>query len=746
MATGIGKNGRSGRSKPGRGAQGGGNGDASAGAGPASEVRGGRNTTIEVEAFEAEAHSKGEDGFGLDDDPLQPEDLLDDPEATGGEDSDPFHQRTAVFDKGEFLGELSDLEDRPPDTRAAVNAEAGLAPRGFRLIVVKGAELGVEWAFKQAEIVIGRDDDCALVLTDIAVSRRHARIVQEDAQFVLHDLGSGNGTFLNGLSIDVKPLSSGDEITIGERTLRFVELNDAPATAAAFPARETGNGEASAAGSAKSRARGEDAKPGSKVGSGQRPGALGASGAASGLGAGLGSIVPGSGDGQGASASAARSADGSLAPEALAALVEAGSGLEADLGPPRGAALRSVLMLLGTFVLVGAVGFSIWRFVEGRQAEARLAEASHRARVEFLQAIELVKVRRFGDAALLLARVRSVQPDYDRAKEYLTHCESELKVWKALESARTLEQGGRLSEALRAVEAIAADSAYADDVAEIRERILRDQVASMLTEARLRFQTADTEGAESLVERALEKVPSHEGARALKRAIAKEVKLKARSRARKLGPPPLPRALESARALYLRGKRAAAMDAARAVGTPAASTFAEQVARVDVLLSRAAAGSAKKDAASILDVVPEAIDLDQKLGGGGGVVRGELIRHYVNGLYLRGVEAYYQEDYAEAFDRFSQVLRYQPDQKFAETWIADLSSKAKELYWQGFAMKDSDRSQAEALFQRVRSMTEPTNPYYKLASRWLVAAPEDAASKPISPRMEGQGAEDGERP
>ena len=60
-------------------------------------------------------------------------------------------------------------------------------------------------------------------------------------------------------------------------------------------------------------------------------------------------------------------------------------------------------------------------------------------------------------------------------------------------------------------------------------------------------------------------------------------------------------------------------------------------------------------------------------------------------------------------------------------------------------MKDSDRSQA-GLFQRVRSMTEPTNPYYKLASRWLVAAPEGRSFKPISPRMEGQGAEDGERP
>ena len=190
--------------------------------------RPGRNTTFSVEAYESEP--------GVD--PLRPGDLLDS-EVTGGAATvdpniDGFHQPTAMFDKGQFLGELADLEESAKETRAKVEAEP-VAPRGLKLIIVDGPDLGMEWAFKVPEVTLGRDEDCELMMSDIAVSRRHARVVLEGAEYVLYDLDSGNGTYLNGVKVRREPLSPGDEITVGERTFRFVELTEAPATAAAHP-------------------------------------------------------------------------------------------------------------------------------------------------------------------------------------------------------------------------------------------------------------------------------------------------------------------------------------------------------------------------------------------------------------------------------------------------------------------------------------------------------------------------------
>ena len=68
---------------------------------------------------------------------------------------------------------------------------------------------------------LGRAEDNDLVLPDIGVSRRHARIVVEDDTIRFDDLGSGNGTFFNGQRVDSQTLSDGDEVVIEPFTLTF---------------------------------------------------------------------------------------------------------------------------------------------------------------------------------------------------------------------------------------------------------------------------------------------------------------------------------------------------------------------------------------------------------------------------------------------------------------------------------------------------------------------------------------------
>src|SRR5262249_42604821 len=71
-------------------------------------------------------------------------------------------------------------------------------------------------------IVIGRTAPAAIVLEGGTVSRRHCEIVRQGPQVVILDLGSTNGTYVNGERISAQiPLSDGDTIAIGAHTLRY---------------------------------------------------------------------------------------------------------------------------------------------------------------------------------------------------------------------------------------------------------------------------------------------------------------------------------------------------------------------------------------------------------------------------------------------------------------------------------------------------------------------------------------------
>ena len=82
-----------------------------------------------------------------------------------------------------------------------------------RLIGRSGPYADQVYPLIRVETTIGRDTSCAVVLDESAVSRRHARIVWDGAQYLLSDLGSKNGTFLNGERlVEAAVLQQGDAI------------------------------------------------------------------------------------------------------------------------------------------------------------------------------------------------------------------------------------------------------------------------------------------------------------------------------------------------------------------------------------------------------------------------------------------------------------------------------------------------------------------------------------------------------
>jgi len=75
-------------------------------------------------------------------------------------------------------------------------------------------------------VVIGRHSSCDFSIRSDEISRRHAEVSFEDGQFVVRDLGSTNGTFVNGARAEGKsPLSPGDRIELGSSTITFCQVD-----------------------------------------------------------------------------------------------------------------------------------------------------------------------------------------------------------------------------------------------------------------------------------------------------------------------------------------------------------------------------------------------------------------------------------------------------------------------------------------------------------------------------------------
>lgn len=91
---------------------------------------------------------------------------------------------------------------------------------GASLVIHEGAEAGSEHPV-DGELILGREHGSAdLVIPDPGVSRRHARVISENGALILEDLGSSNGTYVNGERISgAVELAAGDEIRIGATVL-----------------------------------------------------------------------------------------------------------------------------------------------------------------------------------------------------------------------------------------------------------------------------------------------------------------------------------------------------------------------------------------------------------------------------------------------------------------------------------------------------------------------------------------------
>ena len=100
--------------------------------------------------------------------------------------------------------------------RSAFGTHEGL------FIVVHGPKAGARYALDSDVVTLGRHPKSVIFLDDISVSRRHAEVRRVDSRYLVRDVGSLNGTYVERKRVDEHELADGEVLQIGRFKLVFV--------------------------------------------------------------------------------------------------------------------------------------------------------------------------------------------------------------------------------------------------------------------------------------------------------------------------------------------------------------------------------------------------------------------------------------------------------------------------------------------------------------------------------------------
>jgi hypothetical protein len=106
-----------------------------------------------------------------------------------------------------------------------------MSERGWALRFISGKYQGGEYPLPATgELVIGRSSELGMVLIEDMVSRKHAKMTFGDAGITISDLGSTNGTFVNGEKVKTATLKEGDRVLIGTSILKLIPVEHVTGT------------------------------------------------------------------------------------------------------------------------------------------------------------------------------------------------------------------------------------------------------------------------------------------------------------------------------------------------------------------------------------------------------------------------------------------------------------------------------------------------------------------------------------
>lgn len=328
-----------------------------------------------------------------------------------------------------------------------------------QLVVVGGPDIGKKLPINAAKMGVGRANENEHVVHDLAVSRRHFQLLTRDDGVYVVDLGSGNGTRVNGTRVSEVRLVHGDKIQIGNTIFRFempqgaeeatilerTQLYQPPSIPRAPLNAGAANTASPSVGFASARA------PAAKKG--------GAAGVRS------------------------------MAPTGSAARPEAGTG----------GGTKAVLYGL-TLALLAGVGAATWQALKsegdaaGTSPSASLANRlmfwrnDATVEVQLRAGVDLAREKRFAEAKEKFITAKNLDPENRLAAEWLTTVELEITRGKTFKDASDAVLAGELARATKLLSTIPADSLWRPDVARLRDDMEFDARRKM-NEAQAAFET-----------------------------------------------------------------------------------------------------------------------------------------------------------------------------------------------------------------------------------------------------------------
>ncbi|MBK6846230.1 MAG: FHA domain-containing protein [Proteobacteria bacterium] len=586
--------------------------------------------------------------------------------------------------------------------RGVVESSAETAPW---LVVVGGNDRGKRMAIGVGELTIGRGLDNGLVLADIAVSRRHTVIHRGPGGCMVRDLGSGNGTLLNGDRVTEQWLQDGDTIDLGTTQLRFEQT---------------------------------------------QPLHLEATAAASPLPAPTPTQAP----------SPTRAPPAQLAP--VLTVAEPVDSLLADVvgtpvlataavvPPPRAhqrAARRGGsrrLLLIGGGSVVGLLALMLLLKLallpRAPSESERRAAASAKATQSFAEARRLFKDRRWEEARQQYYEVVTLAPGFDEARRYARQASAEIAAREALRQAKDALIAGHYTVARGALARIPVSSIYFSELDPLKRRIDREEVDKLVTAARERLAAADFDGALKQVREARRIQPTLEQLGLLQteieqaRPVAAAPRGRDRGARRRLGaaassPAPAPRtsdhdprtkaalaryrARDWAGAYALLDQQARSLAGARA---RAVRELAGTVRGVGQALEQAQRVQLQ-DGAAALKHYEAALRLDARLRP---PVHQEMIRELIHRLArVQASAALSGKRFGAAFAAVTMAQRYGPLDPSLKRVLERLEVEAMTLFDQGYTLRESDPARARAIWQRVLQMVPPSSRAYQKAYTWI---------------------------
>jgi pSer/pThr/pTyr-binding forkhead associated (FHA) protein len=634
-----------------------------------------------------------------------PEAIPTNPMGVEQQPTNPIGETAQDFAISKPEGELEPLDDAPTrvereeDIRASFESIPQQVPH---LLIIGGNNRGREYTLKLGDNSIGRGVDNDIILADIAVSRKHTLVCYEGNQFVVRDLGSGNGTLLNGNRVASNPLQDGDQLELGNTLLRFVS----PMSTVVDPQEED-------------------------------PAAL----------ASMATVVnvqqPTLSDTDGARVTA------DIKP--VVAPVETQQ-------EQRGKAGRTKKLLIfgsiGVVVLLGALT-GVKLMLDSKKKEQlqrqqrQTPPPDELAAQEFQEGIAQYRIRNWEKARVHFLKVIKLVPTADHAKRYVDQSTAELEARDALERAKNSLAAKDFPQARRELVKIPSTSAYAADAHKVKQKIDDEQLSKLLVEVRSLKAADDKAGARAKLKEALKLAPTNAAVLKLSADLSgdKRIAVKTtprtprtqRPRHKRSQPTPRrprnrpPRPAQQSPGIRVGGKQKAVIalykkkqwgaaykeaktyaQGQRGRAKRNADKLAEAIRRVGQSWTRADA--ARTDAAR-LKYYNNALKNDRKIKRG--MHQAKLKQLVIAAAKGTAARAIAQRRYTTAAKAVKIAEGLGARDATLEKAKKTLDQKAMELFTKGYTMRTTNVAQARRLWQQVLKMVPPSSQAYQKAYTWL---------------------------